>query len=134
MVPFAVSTVSVPRVLIDFAGVESWTVSPCASVASKAPKPCLQNAAALRSLARAKSNEETCARSFAQMYGPSTNSTVERQSPRSAGIACALGRSALRALSAMARVARTWAVRKSSSSPSRALRRPMRTFWLRGAG
>ena len=77
---------------------------------------------------RAKSTAETSARSLPQPNGPSTNSTVGRQSPRSFGSACAQEMSALpRAASAIARLARTSAARKSSISPSRALRRPIRT-------
>ena len=65
---------------------------------------------------------------------PSTNSAVPPQSPRSRGRTEAQDTSALpREASSMARLARTSAARNSSVSPARALRRPMRIFWPRGA-
>src|SRR5271154_1779395 len=110
MVPLGVTTEIPLRVSIDVAGVETCTVSPWASDASSMPRPCLAKAAVLRSAALAKSNADTDVKSFAQLYGPSTNSTVGFQSPRSAGMACSQGASVLRAMSSMARVARTCAL------------------------
>ena len=61
-----------------------------------------------RSAERAKSIAETSVRSLPQPNGPSTNSIVGRQSPRSLGSACAQETSLLpRPHRAMARLART---------------------------
>ena len=119
-VPFAVSTARLRRVSIDFTGVDNCTVTPSASAASSAPNPWRQKVAVVRSAAREKSSAENCESSLPQPNGPSMNSIAPRQSPRSFGITCSHGTSALRAASLMARVARTSAARKSSSSPSRA--------------
>src|SRR5271169_7164176 len=97
ILPFGVTTETPPRVSIDVAGVDSCTVRPWASDASSVPRPSLAKAAVLRSATLPKSNDETWVKSLAQLYGPSTNSTVGFQSPRSAGIACSQGASVLRA-------------------------------------
>ena len=115
-------------------GLDSWTGSPSASFASSAPKPMRQKASVSRSADLEKSTAEISFRSLLQPNGPRTNSTVCCQSSRSFGSACEQGTSTLpRAPSVIARFERTSALRKSSSSPSRALRRPIRTFWPGGA-
>src|ERR1700730_10311544 len=91
MAPLGVTTEIPLRVSIDVAGVETCTLSPWASDAKSVPSPGLAKAAAFRSAALAKSNDDTAVKSFAQLYGPSTNSTVGFQSPRSAGMACSQG-------------------------------------------
>ena len=75
-VPFAVSTVRLRRVSIDFTGVDNCTVTPSASAASNAPNPWRQKVAVVRSAAREKSSAENCAKSLPQPNGPSMNSTV----------------------------------------------------------
>src|SRR6266487_1544869 len=106
--------------------------------------PSRQEAFTSRSADLARSIADTSSRSLPHPKGPSTNSIVARQSPRSLGSTCAQETSVLpRAALSMARLQRTRFAKKSSISPSRAYRsgrgcgsswgRPRRSRWLGGA-
>ena len=97
-------------------GLESSTGMPAASLASSAPKPWRHKRSLSRSAEREKSIAETSLRSLAQPNGPSTNSMVGRQAPRSLGSAWAQERSSC----AMRPRSRWWrAPFRPDSPPSR---------------
>src|SRR6266516_4146505 len=127
-----------------FTGVENWIGRPAASLASNVPTPSRQEALTSRSADLARSIADTSSRSLPHPKGPSTNSIVARQSPRSLGSTCAQETSVLpRAAFSIARLQRTRFAKKSSISPSRAYRsgrccgsswgRPRSSRWLGGA-
>ncbi len=131
----SISTPARPAHSMRVTGLDSCTGKPSPSLAITVPRPWRQYVSLSRSAAWAKSAADTSARSLAQAYGPSTNSTVLCQSNRSFGSPCAAGMSSLpRPASPMARLDRTIEVRKSSSSVARANRRPIRSCWLVVAG